>query len=120
MANKSKKPTFRISRTLFYGCLAGGVVLFCIHLLLCTLTDASPQVSGIALLLIYGALIPAGVLLDRARLTRQAEKVVDYNIEPTPGVLTARSISVRVTSGRRPRKTPVASVSLAGHRSPIR
>ena len=74
MANKSKKPTFRISRTLFYGCLAGGVVLFGIHLLICALTDAKPLISGIALLLVYGALIPAGVMLDRARLTRQAEK----------------------------------------------
>ncbi len=74
MANKSKKPTFRISRTLFYGCLAGGVVLFAVHLLICALTEASPLVSGLALLVLYAALIPAGVLLDRARLTRQAEK----------------------------------------------
>ena len=74
MGNKPKKPTFRISRTLFYGCMAGGVLLFAVHLLICSLSEASPLVSGLVLLFVYVMLIPAGVLLDHARLTRQAEK----------------------------------------------
>lgn len=74
MANKSKKPTFRISKTLFGGCIVGAVVLFLAHVLICACTEADPAVSGAALLLLYAALVPIAVTLDRARLARQAEK----------------------------------------------
>lgn len=74
MANKQKKPTFRISKTLFIGSIAGAVVLFLLHMAICALTDADPAVTGTTLLLLYAVLIPVAVLLDRARLSRQAEK----------------------------------------------
>ncbi len=72
MPNKSKQPKFRISRTLFYGCLAAGAALFLLHLLICSLTEAPPAITGIALLFLYALLVPICIVLDRARLARQA------------------------------------------------
>ncbi|MBR7184909.1 MAG: DHH family phosphoesterase [Clostridia bacterium] len=74
MSNKSPKKTYRISRTLFFASLSAGALLFLLHVLLCWLTDASPLASGISLLAAYALTVSVTVFLDRARLTRQAEK----------------------------------------------
>ncbi|MBQ2767744.1 MAG: DHH family phosphoesterase [Clostridia bacterium] len=72
MSKQSKRSVLQSSRILFFGCVGVGVFLFLLHILICALTEASPVVSGAALLFIYLLVIIAAFIFERTRLPHRA------------------------------------------------
>ena len=72
MSKQPKRSPLSMSHLPLAVCLGGALLLFGVHILICSLTQASPAVSGLALLAVYVMLVAGVFIFHRARLARLA------------------------------------------------
>ncbi|MBQ8275805.1 MAG: DHH family phosphoesterase [Clostridia bacterium] len=72
MSKQPKRSPLSLSHLPLLVCLGGALLLFAANILICSFTQASPMVSGLALLAVYVMLVAAAFIFHRTRLAQLA------------------------------------------------